>query len=735
MEAVSSHPQVHPRLVFLSGFSAGAYAITELLAVGIPFPVASIVFGGVHGHGNATDVCNSLALSNVVRERTPEFDGKWRAYLSRLSLPSDDDIRSIVVVHNKRDLMSPWIAAEPIIHAIDQSRAWHDSELVRQVVFTQEKSNKNKNAHQYWRRVHEELFEEILLARSILVTETANEPQATPSKPKKSKRREKIEVALVEAPATSSLLTSCSSSSSSSFRADTPRLQGQQSLPVVPEVSCAPRLATVIEVEVTSSRQRERYEKPAPETIEALRQALFSSLPPEDYLRRKATAEAFQLRTSCPVEPSLTTQMEIDTIPNWTGITGLVGTIRPVTLLLPPEEDLQHADLTGDLPLEGLWKVVAKEAVLRTSASTSSPIIGKVPKGTIVRVIGNPRYFQSILRARAEVISHHPLMGGLIGYLTLNGMKAGGPTICETEGPDAMDAIRDPASFKEWQEGLGASIDDDDMPDEDMDLTHAEQCFARHDIAKLRSMLVAALPLKEHFLALHREEDQRIIPMNKHDKVDYEIPLATCLRVSPWSYVLSFGADSDELIPADTRHIGGSSLSSSSSSCCISSWIELRHPLVSALHLFPCRDFDHSGGGLGAESLCTWHGSPSSSSSSFCTRSDLTTKEEQDEHQLPTTGCTKEEMREDNHEVTLRCTNLTSWKTNSLCIELAEEFVTADRIAKTIATRKKIALPRIVMDIAGEMIWDFDLIFLTPPSSEIFYDVLPPLPDRKKRKR
>eukprot|EP00971_Amphidinium_carterae_P112170 2221724-Amphidinium_carterae.1 len=155
MEAVSLHPQVHPRLVFLSGFSAGAYAITELLAVGIPFPVASIVFGGVHGHGNALEVCNSLALSNVVRERTPEFDGKWRAYLSRLSQPSEDDIRSIVVVHNKRDLMSPWVAAEPIIHAIDQSRTWNDLPLVRQVVFIQEKSNKNKNAHQYWRRVRD----------------------------------------------------------------------------------------------------------------------------------------------------------------------------------------------------------------------------------------------------------------------------------------------------------------------------------------------------------------------------------------------------------------------------------------------------------------------------------------------------------------------------------------------------------------------------------------------------
>eukprot|EP00971_Amphidinium_carterae_P023366 461013-Amphidinium_carterae.1 len=108
-------------------------------------------------------------------------------------------------------------------------------------------------------------------------------------------------------------------------------------------------------------------------------------------------------------------------------------------------------------------------------------------------------------------------------------------------------------------------------------------------------MLEAALPLKEHFMALRREEDLRVLPMNKHDKADYEVPLATCLRVSPWSYVLSLGADSDELIPTDTRHIGGSFMSSSPSSLwsctsCSPSWYEDNRSWPFVL--------SHPGGGL-----------------------------------------------------------------------------------------------------------------------------------------
>eukprot|EP00971_Amphidinium_carterae_P112171 2221724-Amphidinium_carterae.2 len=398
-----------------------------------------------------------------------------------------------------------------------------------------------------------------------------NEPQEKTAKAKKSKKQKGPDDDPVETAATALPLTSCSSSSSSSFMVTRPEkqspvtYQATPQLSVVPEVLSEHRLATVAEVEVTPLRQGDRYEKPTAEVLEALKHALFSSLPPEDYLKRKAKAEALRLSTSCPVEPLQAAQVECDTSPNWTGIFGLVGS-------------------SGRQP------------------RLSLPSLERCPK--------------DILRARAEVLSDDARMCGQIGYLTLNGIKAGGPTICETAGSDAMDQIREQVFLKDWQAGLGASIDDDDMADDDQNLTHAEQCFVRHDIAKLRSMLVAALPLKEHFIALRREEDQRIVPMNKHDKVDYELPSATCLRVSPWSYVLSLGADSDEFVPTDTRHLGGSTFPSSSSSCCISSWMGHRPLLVSTSCFPPCLVVGYIGGGHGAESLFSTLGSPSSSSSS-----------------------------------------------------------------------------------------------------------------------
>eukprot|EP00971_Amphidinium_carterae_P343676 6483588-Amphidinium_carterae.1 len=61
--------------------------------------------------------------------------------------------------------------------------------------------------------------------------------------------------------------------------------------------------AIVSEVVVAPHHRAPRYEKPPEEVLAALKQSLFSSLPPEDYLKRKAAAEMLRLSTECPVEP------------------------------------------------------------------------------------------------------------------------------------------------------------------------------------------------------------------------------------------------------------------------------------------------------------------------------------------------------------------------------------------------------------------------------------------------
>eukprot|EP00971_Amphidinium_carterae_P133008 2633684-Amphidinium_carterae.1 len=230
-------------------------------------------------------------------------------------------------------------------------------------------------------------------------------------------------------------------------------------------------------------------------------------------------------------------------------------------------------------------------------------------------------------------------------------------------------------------------------------MTHAEICFDRDNLAKLKSMLDAALPLKEHFIALRREEDLRVLPMNKHDKADYEIPLATCLRVSPWSYVLSLGADSDELVPTDTRHLGGALVSSSSSSSwlssssCSPSWsTEMRSwPLV----------LNHPGGGLGADSICRQLGSSFASMSSCSARLATIAEEEQAEVTEQATPCAKEEADgAEDKAISLLCTHTTKWRKIEFTMEKAKEFFPAEQLARAIAAKKKVARPRVELKIA-----------------------------------
>eukprot|EP00971_Amphidinium_carterae_P329044 6461288-Amphidinium_carterae.1 len=114
--------------------------------------VAAMVFGGVHGHGNTPEICATQQLGQHAKLRIPEFNGKWQAYLRRLSLPATSEVKMVVAVHNERDTLSPWIPAKEIIQAIDSSRVWEDASPVRVVSFIKEKNRKDKCAHQYWIR-------------------------------------------------------------------------------------------------------------------------------------------------------------------------------------------------------------------------------------------------------------------------------------------------------------------------------------------------------------------------------------------------------------------------------------------------------------------------------------------------------------------------------------------------------------------------------------------------------
>merc|ERR1712151_713641 len=84
--SLREHPGIDEEWVSLLGFSAGAYAITEIMAAraannyasGGALQPRSIVLGGVHGHGQP----GLEGLDARRRAMQPKILAKWEAYLN-----------------------------------------------------------------------------------------------------------------------------------------------------------------------------------------------------------------------------------------------------------------------------------------------------------------------------------------------------------------------------------------------------------------------------------------------------------------------------------------------------------------------------------------------------------------------------------------------------------------------------------------------------------------------------
>jgi len=134
------------------GFSAGAYCLTEVLAVGRPrFTVCAL--GGLHGHGQ-TDV------EELPQRRRPGVAEKYQAYLERIS--SHPGVPGgIIATHAEADQWSPCSMAWPALHALgfcNESRGCGPLKLCLLL------SSCGRKGHEYegyalWR---EDLFEELL---------------------------------------------------------------------------------------------------------------------------------------------------------------------------------------------------------------------------------------------------------------------------------------------------------------------------------------------------------------------------------------------------------------------------------------------------------------------------------------------------------------------------------------------------------------------------------------------
>lgn len=109
MTELASRPGLDPRRVGLFGFSAGAYAVVELLATSNCVPLSGVGLGGVHGHGQAD-------LRDVPAKRSKGVVEKFEAFLDRLGKHSG--VPWIEATHSHSDMLSRWEDASRILGTI-----------------------------------------------------------------------------------------------------------------------------------------------------------------------------------------------------------------------------------------------------------------------------------------------------------------------------------------------------------------------------------------------------------------------------------------------------------------------------------------------------------------------------------------------------------------------------------------------------------------------------------------
>jgi hypothetical protein len=128
--------------VSLLGFSAGAYAVLELIARNSRLHFRGVVVGGVHGHGQP----DMLNLTGEHAQHESDVLGKWRDFLERLhglTLPPT----VLLAVHNKSDRSCPWKHAELLYTSLKRTCSRlerKDLDLPRMEY--------NLSGHDYWDR-------------------------------------------------------------------------------------------------------------------------------------------------------------------------------------------------------------------------------------------------------------------------------------------------------------------------------------------------------------------------------------------------------------------------------------------------------------------------------------------------------------------------------------------------------------------------------------------------------
>eukprot|EP00971_Amphidinium_carterae_P198968 3948415-Amphidinium_carterae.1 len=154
------HPQVDRNKVYLFGFSAGGYGLTEMIASQRGLCARAIVLGGIHGHGNTVeDAIKCYPGAKPRQEILDSFADKWSAYLQRMRNPPPRHVLQIFAVHNVKDTLSPWGPAQSIVDALDTTRAFQAIPSIHRILIDRDPSNTmGQAAHNYGKEAFQCLY-------------------------------------------------------------------------------------------------------------------------------------------------------------------------------------------------------------------------------------------------------------------------------------------------------------------------------------------------------------------------------------------------------------------------------------------------------------------------------------------------------------------------------------------------------------------------------------------------
>jgi dienelactone hydrolase len=126
LDHLAKDPSIDEQRVSLLGFSAGAYAVVELLAQNRTLSFRGAIVGGVHGHGQPDMV-------GIEEERHPKCQAdvlrKWDEFLQRLRCLRKQTKR-FFAVHNAHDRQSPWGHAKQLYATLLASWTGHSVVVV-----------------------------------------------------------------------------------------------------------------------------------------------------------------------------------------------------------------------------------------------------------------------------------------------------------------------------------------------------------------------------------------------------------------------------------------------------------------------------------------------------------------------------------------------------------------------------------------------------------------------------